>query len=82
VPIRSFAVPPAFRFVLRIVTKMQQCVETFVGLHPNAAAIASVTAGRPAAGNKFLASERSDAVPAVSGLHTYFYSIYKHRVLF
>jgi hypothetical protein len=77
-PVRAFAVAAAFGLVLRVVSKVKQRVQAFVGFDPDIASDTAVTPGRSAAGNEFFAPERRDAVSTVARFNSYFGAIYKH----
>ena len=77
--IRTLAVPATTGYVQRVVTKVQQCVQRFIGLQPHVTPFAAVATGGTATGHEFLAPESSNAVTAVAALHANFGSINKHR---
>src|SRR6185436_8695655 len=78
VTIRPFTVAAALGAVLGIVPKVQQRIETLVRFKPYIAALAAVTARRPAARNKFLTAKRCDAVSAIAGLNADLCAVDKH----
>ena len=77
--IGTFAVASAIGFEFAIVAIAQQGVVVRIGFQINAAAMAAVAAGRPAARHEFLAAERDAAVPAVAGLHIDFGFVDEHH---
>jgi hypothetical protein len=79
VPVRTFAVFAAFSFVLRVVTQVEQCIQSLIGFEPNVTAAPAVAARRPAARHKFFTPKSRDAIAAVTGLDLYFCTIDKHK---
>ena len=77
--IGTFAVPAAIGFEFAIVAVAKKCVVVGIRLEINATAVATVAAGRAAAGDEFLASKRNAAVAAVTGLYEYFCFVNKHE---
>src|SRR5258706_272943 len=76
--VRPFAVPSALRLVFRIETEMNQRVVALAGLHDYIAAVAPVSARRPASRNIFLATEGHAAIAAVARLNPNFRLINEH----
>src|SRR5258707_429018 len=76
--IRAFTVAAAVALEFAVVAIAQQGVVVGMGFDEDAAAVAAVSAGRPAARNEFLAPKRNAAVAAIAGLHQYFCFVYEH----
>ena len=70
--------PAAIGLEFAVEPVTQECVVVGICFEINAAAVAAITAGGPAARNEFLAAKRNAAVPAVAGLYIDFGFINKH----
>jgi hypothetical protein len=79
-PVRTFPMVAAFRFVLGVISEMEQRIESLVCFHPYISPDSSIAAGWPPTRHEFLAAKRSDAVPTVSGFNFYLRSIYEHFI--
>src|ERR1700722_4973556 len=77
--VRPFAVAAGPAFVLGIEAEVHQRIVTLTRFHDDVATLAAIASGRTSARNKFLAPEGHAAVAAVSGLHSNFGFINKHR---
>ena len=67
--VRAFSVTSSLRLVFRIEPEMDERIVALTRLHDDVAASAAIAAGRPAARNKLLPSERHAAIAAVSRLN-------------
>jgi hypothetical protein len=76
--IAAFAVHPAPRYVQRVVTQMQECIQRQVSHDPDIAAATAVTAGRSPARHELLAPEGRHAVAAVASFKTNFDAVNEH----
>jgi hypothetical protein len=76
--IRTFAVSSALGLVFGIVSKMQECIETFVRFQPDIATATAIAARRSTARNKLFAAKSCDAISAITRLYTNFYPIDEH----
>jgi hypothetical protein len=76
--VRTFAMPATFCSVLRIETKMHEGVVALARFHHDVAALAAITAGRPATRHKLLPAEGHAAVAAVAGFDSNFGFINEH----
>jgi len=74
-------VAAAVGLVLRVVSEVEQRVQSFVRFEPHVAADTAVAARRAAAGDEFFAPERRDAVAAVSSFYLDFCAVYKHFII-
>src|ERR1700719_5047928 len=77
--IRALAVPSAIGFEFAIVAVAQQRVVMRIRFEVDAAAMAAVSARRPASRHEFFATERDAAVSAVAGLYVDFGFIDEHH---
>ncbi len=77
----SFPMTPPFRLVFRVEPEVDQRVVTLAGLHDDVAALAAISTGRTAPGDKFFAAEGHAAVPAVASFHSNSRFIDKHCYL-
>ena len=63
----ALAVFAALRAELALVAEVDEGVEVFVGLHPDAAAVAAIAAIGAAEGDELLATEADAAIAAATG---------------
>ena len=80
--VRTLSVLTPLRFMLRIVSEVQQGIQPLIRFKPDIASVASITAGWTAAGHKLLTPESSDAVSAVASFYLYLCSIDEHLLRF
>src|SRR5262249_3670422 len=66
--VAAFAVPAAFRFMLRVVAELKKGVLLIGGDQFDVAAASAIAAARSAPGDVLLAAERQTPVPAIAGL--------------
>ncbi len=76
--ILPLTVPAAFRFMFRVVAKMQQRIVTLVRFNPDVSAVTTIPAGRATARDKFFAPESCDAISTVASFYLDLNSVNKH----